>query len=290
MIIRKPYAFLIKHFRKIHILLLVISDFVYYKNLQLSSFINEFIKLGTYDVYNEPISQFVNFFSIVAMLLIIVGSAMLILLLYHKQKPWKLYIIPIIEYTIMLIIFISAKSFFDSYTGTPNLAGIRAIRDFIFIATVFQYPVMLIFLIRILGVDLKKFNFKMDEEYLDMNSDDREELEINIEFDKDGIKRGARKLIRNIGYLYDEHRLISNTIIGILTIILLYNSYQFIFVTNKSYKQGDSLNTDNYTITINNSYYSDKDYTGNVINEKSAFVIVDMTIKNLFYGESVWVF
>lgn len=280
MIIRKPYAFLIKHFRKIHILLLALCAYIYYKNLQLSAFVNEFMSLGTYDVINEPIAKHVSFFVIIAMLIVIIGSIILVLLLRHKKKPWKLYLIPALEYTFMLIIFLATKSFFDSYTGGLDQANIRAIRDFLFIATLVQYPIFIIFIIRIFGVDLNKFNFKMDEEYLELNNEDREELEINIDFDKESLKRGAKRLIRNIGYVYQEHKLIANTIISILLIILLYNSYKFIFITNKSYKEGESLNANGYTITLNNSYYTDKDYKGDIVSEKSAFVILDLTIKN----------
>ena len=42
---------------------------------------------------------------------------------------------------------------------------------------------MFIFLLKTNGVDLKKFNFQSDEEYLELSSADHEELEINIEFD-----------------------------------------------------------------------------------------------------------
>ncbi len=280
MIIRKPYAFLIKHFRKIHILLLALCAYIYYKNLQLSAFVNEFMSLGTYDVINEPIAKHISFFVIIAMLIVIIGSIILVLLLRHKKKPWKLYLIPALEYTFMLIIFLATKSFFDSYTGGLDQANIRAIRDFLFIATLVQYPIFIIFIIRIFGVDLNKFNFKMDEEYLELNNEDREELEINIDFDKESLKRGAKRLIRNVGYVYQEHKLIANTIISILLIILLYNSYKFIFITNKSYKEGESLNANGYTITLNNSYYTDKDYKGDIVSEKSAFVILDLTIKN----------
>ena len=280
MIIRKPYAFLIKHFRKIHIFLLILCGYVYFKNLQLNSFINEFISLGTYDSYSEPISNYISFSVILSLLLLIAGSATLVLLLRHKKKPWKLYLLPIIEYTFLLIVYFSAKNFFDSYTGIIDSASIRAIRDFLFIGTVLQYPTIIVFLMRVLGVDLKKFNFKLDEEYLELNSEDREELEINFEFDKESLKRGTKRLFRNIGYVYQEHKLIINSIIGVLLVILFYSSYKFIFVTNKVYKQGQSLNANGYTITLNNSYYTNKDYTGNVISEKSAFVILDLTIKN----------
>ena len=279
MIIRKPYAFLIKHFKKIHILLLVLSAFIYYRSLQLSSFISEFMRLETYDSYYEPITNHVSFLPILAMILLSIGSITLIFLLHHKKKPWKLYILPAFEYIFMMIVFFSAKSFFDQYNGIVDSAGIRAVRDFLFIATVLQYPSMFIFLLRTIGVDLKKFNFKSDEEYLELSSADHEELEINIEFDKDSLKRGAKKLFRNMSYIYAEHKLIINIIASVLFVVFSYGMYKFIFITNKSYGQGESLNANGYEITINKSYYTDKDYTGKVVSDKSAFVIVNMTVK-----------
>ena len=280
MIIRKPYAFLIRHFRKIHILLLALCAFIYYKNMQLSSFIGEFMDLQTYDAFAEPISKYASNIALLFMLLIIIGSLTLVILLKHKEKPWKLYLLPIIEYLALFIIFIAARNFFSQYNGIMDNASIRAIRDFLSITSIFQYPIMLIFLIRIFGVDLNKFNFQMDKEYLEMSQEDREELEINIDFDKDSIKRGTRKVIRYINYFYQEHKLMVNLATTILLILFLYSTYTFIFVINKSYTEGQNLDANGYTITLNNSYYTDKDYAGNIISEGSAFVILDLTIKN----------
>lgn len=280
MIIRKPYAFLIRHFKKIHILLLALCAFIYYKNLQLSSFIGEFMQLQTYDAFAEPISKYASFPAMLSMGIIIVGSLALVILLKHKQKPWKLYLLPIIEYIALFAIFMAATNFFNKYNGIIDNASIRAIRDFLRIASIIQYPIMLIFLIRIFGVDLNKFNFQMDKEYLEMSQEDREELEINVNFDKDSVKRGIRKVFRYLSYFYQEHKLIVNIAATILLILFLYSSYTFIFVINKSYTEGQSLDANGYTITLNNSYYSDKDYAGNIISEDSAFVILDLTIKN----------
>ena len=44
MIIRKPYAFLIKNFRKVHIVLLLLSFFVFRANLQINAFLKEFVE------------------------------------------------------------------------------------------------------------------------------------------------------------------------------------------------------------------------------------------------------
>ena len=70
-----------------------------------------------------------------------------------------------------------------------------AARDLLNIASIFQYIVFVIFGIRFLGIDLKKFGFKNDEEYLDIKEEDREEFEVNIEFDKDKITRNIKKLL-----------------------------------------------------------------------------------------------
>jgi hypothetical protein len=52
------------------------------------------------------------------------------------------------------------------------------------------------------------------------------------------------------------------------------------FVTNKSYKIGDTFYADGYEITLKKSYYTDKDYNGDVISKDSAFVVIDLSIKN----------
>ena len=98
MIIRKPYAFLIKNFKKLHIFLLLLSLFVAYKLINVSSFINEFMNLGIYDAFNEPISKHISFLLSLSILLLIVGSISILLLLRHKKKPWKIYLVPFFEY------------------------------------------------------------------------------------------------------------------------------------------------------------------------------------------------
>lgn len=280
MIIRKPYAFLIKNFKKIHIFLFVLCAYVYYKNMQTSSFIKEFLNLGTYDAYNEPISKYIPIFVLFCLFIMIATSITLIILLKHKQKPWKLYLLPVVEYTAMFITFMTIRSFFQSFSGTYESATIRALRDIVFILTMGEFPVFVILFIRVFGVDLHKFNFKSDAEYLELESKDQEELEINIDIDKESVKRAWKRLLRNSNYVYQEHKRLINTIALILVIIVMKNTYTYIFVTNKSYNQGESFAANGYTITIHNAYYTDKNYTGKVISSKSSFVILDLSIKN----------
>ena len=280
MIIRKPYAFLIKNFKKIHIFLILLAIYVYYKTTQTYSFLNEFIKLASYDSFNEPITKYVSFTSIFFLLILISLSVSLGLLLRHKKKPWKLYLLPTITYFVILISFLMVKSYFNGYTGVESTASMRAFRDTLFLTQFIQFGIFLLYIVRIFGIDLNKFNFKSDQEFLELEQSDKEELEININIDKDAFKRTYKRLLRNLNYIYQEHKLLCRVIILIFLLIMGKNTYSYV-KTHGTVYEGGSFVTDGYSIKINNSYYSDKAYNGKQISSKSAFVVVDMTIKNL---------
>ena len=281
MIIRKPYAFLIKNFRKIHIFLLLICAYLYYITISVRSFVKDFMELGTYNINLESISKYLNFFSFFSLVLIIVISVILIRLLKHKNKPWKLYLVLLFEYLLMFILFFIIVNFFNSYTGNlSSTTGIRAIRDLLFIISLFQYPVFLILIIRIIGVDLNKFNFKSDQEYLELDSDDREEVEINIDIDSESFKRTFRKFKRNVGYVYQEHRFLINLLFTGLFIFIIGYGYRYFFIIHKVYNQNDILKANNYSIKINDVYLTNKDGKGDILEKNRNFVVVSLSLKN----------
>ena len=280
MVVRKPYAFLIKHFKKIHIALLLFSLYIYYKVLRTNGFVVEFVSLGSYNSSIDPISNYISMPLLLVIIIAFLGNLSLILLLRHKSKPWKAYLIPAIEYGVLLFVLIWTRNFFNLYDGTQTGMDIRLLRDIIFISMIGQFPIVLIYAMRILGVDLQKFNFKMDEEYLEMDKDDREELEINFNIDYHMFIRLYNKTKRYLKYFYLEHKRICNGILIIIAILILRNIYIFLFVTNKTYKEGDIYNANGYTIVIKNSYYTDKDKKGEIIEKGRAFVIVNISITN----------
>lgn len=280
MIIRKPYAFLIKHFKKVHVALLLLCFYLYYITNKVNAFLREFSELGTYDSYNEPITKYLSLFTMLALIVLIAVSVSLVFLLKKKEKPWKLYLFPAIGYAAMFIVYTLLIGFFDTYTGNLEKAVFKAYLDMMGIITFLQFPSIIVFIIRILGLDLNKFNFKFDEEYLDLDNEDKEELEININVDKDNIKRQIKRFLRNTNYVYQEHKFVCNCIILILLLILGKNAYTYAFVTNKSYTVGQTFSADGYTIQLNKSYFTDKDFNGKVISKESNFIIVDVTITN----------
>ena len=272
MIIRKPYAFLIKNFKKIHIFLLILSLFVAYKLFDVSSFVNEFMSFGIYDPFNDPITKRISFLLTIAIVLLIVGSFAILLLLRHKKKPWKIYLVPMLEYFLLFLVLNMIKSFFAG--------DLRLARDLLLIFNIVQLPAIFIFVVRVFGLDIQKFNFNSDQEFLELSEADREEVEISINVDKDSFKRTFKKFYRNLNYFYIEHKRLCRVILVIVIGFSVFNLYKVIFVNNKSYKEGEFYDANGYNIKVNKSYFTNKDYNGNVISNKSNFVIVNVTIKN----------
>ena len=130
--------------------------------MQTRSFVTEFLQLETYDAYYEPITKYASVIALLVLLIIIGLSAVLVVLLRHKKKPWKLYIIPLVTYAFFFFFFVLTISLFSGYDSSSGTTGIRAIGDLLFIGTLPQYAVIIILLMRIFGVDLNKFDFKSD--------------------------------------------------------------------------------------------------------------------------------
>ena len=217
------------------------------------------MRYGTYDLYADPITNHISSLMMFFIFIMIVGSVSLLFLLLHKKKPWKTYLVPIIVYVVLFFILSMIKSFFHTYTESVDATNLRLSRDLLMIILAGQLPALGIFVMRIFGLDVKKFDFNSDLESLDLSEEDREEIEVSLDFDINTFKRMWRRFVRNAGYFYKEHKFISRAVIAILIILIIYNSYVFIFVTHKTYKQGQYYSSDGYTFKVKNAYFQAKD-------------------------------
>ena len=288
MIIRKPYAFLIKNFKKIHILLLILSLFVAYKLVDVSNYVNEFVRLGTYDYFGDPITKHITFWLNLSLWLMAIGSIALLLLLRYKKKPWKIYLVPIVQCIALVFVLSMIKSFFNGYSTGVETTDVRLARDLLMIFGFAQIISIGIFVMRVFGLDIKKFQFNSDQEFLELSEADREEIEIEFNFDKHSIIRGVKRLFRNLRYIYLEHKMVCLGIVGIIVIGSAFSIARFFLVTNKSYSEGDLYSINGYTFEIKNAYFTDKDFNGNVIEAKSNFVIIDLSVINHAEARSIY--
>ena len=95
MVFKKPYAFLMKNFKIIHVILTIFSIYLIMRVNNILNFFELFIKGNINKVY--AVEYISNFYIIVIILSIIISLIVLILMKY-KKKPHLLYAILIAVY------------------------------------------------------------------------------------------------------------------------------------------------------------------------------------------------
>lgn len=283
MILRKPYAFLIKYFQKINILLLLLVGYVFYKDLQIYKFVKEYLATSVYNPTIDSISNYANFTIYLAFILVIIISIILLYLLRRKDKPYASYVYILVVNFVTLCFFLYTKNYFTyQVVKGYNLVAIKVVKDLHFISTLPYYPMIFILIIRSIGLDLKSFGFQEDKEFIEINEADREEVEVQVGFDKDKWIRKIKYRIRYFKYFFLEHTIPLTIVFIVVASILGYNFYRYFYVENKVYSMNEVMKSNNYLLEVNRTYLTDKDFSGNVVsNSGMYFILVDLKIENL---------
>ncbi|MDD3048790.1 MAG: DUF4352 domain-containing protein [Bacilli bacterium] len=268
MILKKPYAFLIKNFKKIHILLTILIIYATYRISNILQFFNNYVDNGTFS-YNGTeslVSNYIDIYLYLTILVIIVITSIIYILMRAKQKP-KLFYICIIIFNFLILVYLYQVSnnlnIMEISTISPQKA--RVLRDISLIAIVAQYSLLVLVLIRAVGFDIKKFNFGEDLEQLQIEATDDEEFELTVGIDTRSLVRKLRRQKRELKYFFIENIFIISLILTISISIIgisLYLNYQ---VYNKVYNENESVKIASASLKVLDSYYSKKDYQGNII-------------------------
>ena len=227
MILKKPYAFLIRHFKKIHLILAITMAYMVYKTYTIYAFFRESAANNYYaTLAYEERNLYVN--ALVLLLIIIIIGALLAIayLLGHKNKPRKLYKYALIFYGLLFIYYVILNGVFKGLVeSTLEMQQIRAYQDISVITLIPQAAAVIYCLLTTAGVTMKKFNFAADLKELEVNESDSEEVEVNINIEGYKTKRKVRRTIRELKYYASENRfvltcigVVFGTILGILII------------------------------------------------------------------------
>lgn len=284
MILRKPYAILIKNFRLIHAILAILMGYLFYRTNLIINFINEYIGSSQLKVKEDALDTLFGptFFILVAF--IIIFSLVVMALLTFKKKPIKFYLYNIFTYIYSLVIYIITFYLIQSLQhGLIDIKTLKLIQDFSTVALIFQATALVIVVIRTTGFNIKKFNFKEDLAALEIEDTDNEEFEVNLDVDTDKLMRKIRKRFRYTKYIYVENKLFINIMLVLfLTVGSLY-AFLNIDVYSKTYKKEESFKTIQFIIGTSESYVSKYDFEGNVLEDGYSFVTVRVNLKRLYY-------
>lgn len=281
MILKKPYAFLIKKFRLIHIIITILTGFILIKSYNLYSFFSRYVS-SVYTTLNDATpSNYITIFMFLISILIVVLSSSIYFLMKKKKKPHLLYIVLSTYYLVYLAIIIY---YFALLKGMESVAlSIRdamIYRDLALIVFLPQVVFLILSLIRGVGFDIKKFNFSKDLKDLDINEEDNEEFEFVFGLEDYKYKRTFRRKIREFKYYVLENKFVFTILTGltilVLTIILVIN----FTVYNRTYGRKQKINANNLTMQVNNAFLTNVDYTGQVIEKGKYFLVLNITFTN----------
>lgn len=276
MVFKRPYGFLIRHFKLIHLILTGL--FIY-----LLKYVNDI--LGFYNDFRAGIASkvdaelYLNNGYVLPVVLSIVICVVVYLLLKYKDKPRFLYIV-LIGFVLGVSIMINIvqgglEVILYEVIDTKTLL---LYRDLLKILIVFQYISIGMVLVRGLGFDIKKFNFVKDLHELDIDVTDEEEVELTLG-NTNVAKRKLHRRLREFKYYYIENKTFILIVVGI---ILLFSIVGFVInfeFINKVYDQGESFSSEQFGFRLMNSYITRTSYNNEVLlDDEYYFVIADMNL------------
>ena len=281
MVIKKPYAFLIKHFKMIHLFLFSCVSFIAYKSYLLYKFFNDYVKNGFYSYSDNLSTKYIDYYMFMVLIVIILLGLVVYVLLRWKEKKRTLYVFLCSFY---LILFISLIFYFNILLTIQNDVidnrTIRLYRDILFIVNLPQYFFVILTLIRGVGFDIKKFNFSKDLEELQIEKIDYEEIEITVGKENYKFFRRIRRLLREFKYYVLENKFFFGVICSLILVSFGFYLYLNTQVYHKEYSENDLFIVDGVSFNLVNSYASNVDYKGNFINPNKEYVIVKLEMKN----------
>ena len=281
MILKKPYAFLIKHFRIIHMLLAIPMIYLLLRTGDIVQFFSDYINANYFTSVSNIAGTFINYFMYFAVIFILIVGIFIYFLMKEKEKSTKYYYLLIIFYVmIFVLIGITHGILSNMEMKTMEATAARAYRDISYLFYLPQFIFIAFTLFRGIGFDIKKFNFETDLQELEITNYDAEEFEFNINIDEYKWKRNIRRFIREIKYYIQENRFIFSILCAIGTIIIGTFIYLNFEVYHKTYKQSQTLSHNNLNIKVLDSMVTNRDYSGKTFKEDKYYLVLKLNINN----------
>lgn len=281
MVLKKPYAFLIKHFKLIHLLLCIPLIYLIIRTGAITSFFSSYVSSNYYTNLTNVSGTYINYFMYFASLLVVLLVLAIYFLMRQKKKNTKFYMFLIIYYIVLFILMSMCHGILSAVEAEEVEAQtVRVYRDLSYIVYIPQFFFLATTLIRGIGFNLKKFNFEEDVKELEITDIDSEEFELTFGKEVYKYKRTARRFIREFKYYVLENKftftILSVVIVAIIGTLLYLN----FGVYHKTYSQTQRMTHNNLYVSVVDSVLTNMDLGGNIIDEGKYYMAVALKINN----------
>ena len=279
MILRKPYALLIKYFRLIHGVLLALTTYLLYRTNIILNFLQEYISSDEIITGKDFTGELFTSLMFSLPFTVIIFLLVLLWVMIYKKKKKLYYIYNIFVMIALLVLYNVGFNVADILEGQlMDTRTIRLLKDFYLILLLLQGIGVVFTFIRTTGFDIKKFDFAEDLQEMDITEEDREEFEVDVNFETNVVRRGLRRRFRNFKYFYTENKFLINIFVLILFSVVCFTIYMNLTIYNKTYSQNTVFMASDFTMSVTNSFSTNENYKGSIITDNH-LVIVELDIK-----------
>jgi len=214
-------------------------------------------------------------------LLIILFTTTIMTVMIAKKKPYPFYIINILIFIFSFVILQVAKSTLLSMElSLIDVRTVRLVRDLVTVSLLAQIVSAFIFIFRATGFDLRKFGFQQDLQDLAIEEEDREEFEVEVNIDKNKLMRKIHRFFRFSKYTYKENKLA--VIVVSIVVIIVSGVSIYVGMQSSETKMGynQHFTGNHFTISLLDSYITNTDYKGSIIEKDYYYIILKIKLKN----------
>lgn len=278
MILRKPYAFFIKIFKPLHLMLSVMTVYLIILTNDVVKFLNKYIYTveiqATSDIINPLLNKLIYIIP-----LIIMGTFILFLgVMYKKNKPTLFYVVGIFSFLVVCVINIYANSFLNVLVeNIVSVKSVKLIHDLAIISLTIDVVFFILLFSRGVGLDFKKFDFNSDITRFEINDSDKEEFEVNIDIDFNERKRKRNSKFRQLKYIYTENKFLINLSSVVFVLVLVGLVCFAIYKNNQKNVEGVYYDSSVFKFKVNRTLLIDEDYSGKRISD-NYLVVVDFNV------------
>lgn len=283
MILRKPFAILIKNFKLIHLVMAGLAIYLTIKTSQLMSFFSTYLADVTNVAGNDLVGTLFNPFMFFAIFIILIAAIIVASLMAFKGKPILFYVINILIYIYIIVVFFFTKSIVSSLEiGLVDVRTLKLVQDLLTTAFILEFVNLILLSIRATGFDIKKFDFVKDLEELEVTDIDNEEFEVNFEVDTDKVTRKIRRFFRHARYIYKENKLVFHLTLALVIGVGCYFTYSRLILNRREYKEDVSFQAYDFIMSVQDSYIAENDYQGKAISKDNVLVVVKIKLQMLY--------
>lgn len=281
MILKKPYAFLIRHFKLIHLLLCLPTIYLIIRTGMIAHFLSTYVNANYYTSEVNLAGTYINYFMYLAIIVIILLNLAIYFLMKQKKKNTIFYMISVVFYIAFFVLLSLCYAMLGSIeSASASAQAVRIYRDIAYILYLPQIAFVVIYILRGIGFNLKQFNFDQDIKELEITDLDSEEFEFELGKNNYKYKRNIRRFIREFKYYVGENKFAFTVMMSLFAIVMGTLLYLHFGVYHRTYKQTQNMTHNHLVINVASSVLTNLDQGGNIITDGKYYMAIALNIKN----------